>query len=582
MMDEHALGFGQHRILGTPYHGLVRGNRLTLPNGTHIDDRWFADSARGSYRVQVPAVPAISRTPAEVAADSAAGYQWRTDAVISLWGNNRELYLYGRKSFNGQAFYALGPGDCWAVRLPFDMSPNGDKTELLSAATVSAFGRQSFAPVDDTRPITVTLTGYSLADFYSFPADASVTWDSLPDGSQVIVGGAQFDALPELYRPAPGTFDLLKTSGLGTVESPFAVELQQLSTARPGLATYTDELVTFEGRWTLDYTTVDEFRPVEGQSCEWLFRTHDNPNVILLPPGIVSAETPAITIITGTRSARIDGYVIGYWFSPGGTPTPITLDMAYTLEATFDFNIGAVGAPAPEASFAYTDFGSGCVLDGTGGGEEYPGVFNWNCAVEKTNTETVEIVLRVGGAEVDRVTIKGEYVFTQTFNDSLPAVLVLPGEGAAVESTRNLRVNDELLDTTGYAYVGSGVGIADSAPERILDPLNKAASSDVYDWLPTLVNSAFQLDIDPTISVATQQHWWSNHLVCLRRTLQPIPGPAGRSYIYGLTAHPGGVTASEISVPAPSPAENATARYGALDPFTGDVLLGETEKVTYV
>lgn len=71
-------------VWGCPYHGLVRGWQLTLPNGRTITNRFFADDAIGSVLVRVPGVPGVVRTPDEVASDTALGYQWRNAAALVL------------------------------------------------------------------------------------------------------------------------------------------------------------------------------------------------------------------------------------------------------------------------------------------------------------------------------------------------------------------------------------------------------------------------------------------------------------------------------------------------------------------
>lgn len=587
-MDDHALSFGQHRIVGCPFHGLVRGSRLTLPTGSHIDDTWFASSVRGSYRLAVPGVPAVSRTPEEAAYDLAAGYQWRTDAVVNMQGDGPSLYMYGRGGVSAQAIYAFAPGQLWSVRLPFDMSANAGKTALLSPALVTRYGRLSFAPADDDVPVSVTLSGFDVGNPLSFPIEAPRLWDSLPDGSATILGETQFAGSNGLYRPAAGrAFNLLKTTGAGTAESPLALELQELSPIRPGTPSYTDGFTAFSGRWTIDFDATDEFRPVGGEACEWLFRTIDNPRAVLLPPGIPSSETPAISIVTGARTAAIEGYVLGWWFGTDSEPVPVTLDMSYSITAAYEFDISGSGAPAPEVTYPYELSGGGCV-PASGAGDVSPGEFTWLAAVEQTCTEVIELVLRVGGAEIDRYKVRAEFLYTLAYSDTIPAVLlssslrpVPPMDGATATRQRELYLNDVLIDSDIDAG-DSGVGIADAVPIRILDPLNRAASSDVKAWLPTLAASWFQLDINPSTACSAAPHWWSNHLVCLKRRQRPVPGGNGISEVYGVTAHPGGVVAGEYAVPAPSPTTNAPPRFGARNPFTGAVLLGQTQPVTYI
>src|SRR3990167_4501623 len=181
MSDEHSLSFGKSEIYGCPWHGLVRLNRLTLPNGQRIDGRFSANSARGTVRLAVPGVPAISRSPEQLAADTAAGYQWRNDAAVLLVSSSSSiLQLYGAgRTIVAHGIYAAGPGNCWSVRLPSSMAVNAGRTQLVQPATVSALGRLKLGgvPDEDVRSVPVSLTGYE--DFN--PYSSLLMLDARPD-----------------------------------------------------------------------------------------------------------------------------------------------------------------------------------------------------------------------------------------------------------------------------------------------------------------------------------------------------------------------------------------------------------------
>ena len=134
-MDEYSVMLGRHRISGMPYHGRVVGSSLALPNGQTLNGAFHASQLVGTCRLAVPGVAAVSRTPAEAAHDAANGWQWRTDLAVGITGDSR-LMLYGRYSLEAHAVYAVGPGRCWAVRLPYSVAMNAEKTQLTTPAAV--------------------------------------------------------------------------------------------------------------------------------------------------------------------------------------------------------------------------------------------------------------------------------------------------------------------------------------------------------------------------------------------------------------------------------------------------------------
>lgn len=600
MIDELALGLGQHRIVGCPFHGLVRGNRLTLPNGQHIDNRWFADSVRGSYRFAVPGVPAVSRTPADAARDAAAGYQWRTDAVINLWNNTPSLTLYGRRSFNGHALYAVAPGNCWAVRLPFDMTPNTGKTQLLNQATWSRFGWLNFTGEADDRALSVGLAGYVPGDIFSSPVSDPRLWDSLPDGSKVILGGTQFDATHELYQPSSTAgFDLLRITGNGTAGSPFTAVLERLSGVRSGVESRTDTFTTTTGVLTWAATASTEWiDALDNQSpspCKWLKHTVTGSTMAIDPNGIPSPVTPAVSFVSGVREAALVDQVIGYWFAPNDTPQPVTLSLGYRLEADYTASGSSVAEINRELVQRYTGSGgSNCGPQTLPGDDVYDieGEFTWSGSMQQLTRERLTWQLKVGGALIDESELIYEDIFTSELSGTAPGYdnngNLSPSTDTVQSSTwvRRLVADGEVIDsvTDAGSHDGALFGVTAFTPGRTFDDSNRFMGSDpVSYWLPITAGSLHGMPVGIRTKVwACDAHWWSNDLVCLLRRLRPYPGSAGQSLNYGVTAYPGGVTSSPIAVPAPSPTISASPRYGARSPFTGELLLGQTTKVTFV
>ena len=590
-MDAFSVSLGRHRVMGCPYHGLVRTARLTLPNGLAIDGRWFAGPVRGSYRVAVPDVVPVVREPAEIAADTLAGYEWRTDAVVALWNDEQRLYLYDRIGISGDALYAQAVGNCWAVQLPFDRSMDAGKTQLVEPAMFSRFGALSFSPVADERPITVTLSGYNPLDSDDYPRNSARTWDSLPDGSQVILGGLAYDGGASKYVPF-GNFDLLRIGGEGTAESPFTAQLEKLSDSTTGTITQIDDFVTWSGvvHWAGAYSE-EWIAPIDDSAgtSDWLKASVTGSTLILDPAGIPSIQTPAISLQRGERSAKFLGHVIGWWFVDG-VPQPVTLDMEYTLTAEWDVSAGSV-ASTPQVTITKYDE-SGPVPPEFGGSYSFdPGVFDYSGTLVRSTTETLTRRLKVGGVLIDSFELIYEDIDTRVLSGTETSggrdneVLHLTS-GTEVDSTwtRRLLVDGVEIDSATINESGPSVSFGlDSSwvPTRSLDFSNRFASADpVSYWLPQLQDGSLPAAV-ASVKWSCAPHWWSNHLVCLRRKQSPYLGSTGRSDLYGPTAYPGGVAGS-VSSPAPSPSTNAPPLYGARDPLNGTVLLGDAEPVTYV
>lgn len=72
------------KLLSAPYHGLFKGHytgKLKLTNGNEID--WPGPGGGSTVLLKVPGQPAVTRTPAEAAADAAAGVEYRNYALLS-------------------------------------------------------------------------------------------------------------------------------------------------------------------------------------------------------------------------------------------------------------------------------------------------------------------------------------------------------------------------------------------------------------------------------------------------------------------------------------------------------------------
>lgn len=80
-MKLNELGLDRIKTFGQPYHGLWKAGSIALPNST--SKTCPAPAGGGVVLLRVPGQPAVSRTAPELAADAAAGREWRNYGLIS-------------------------------------------------------------------------------------------------------------------------------------------------------------------------------------------------------------------------------------------------------------------------------------------------------------------------------------------------------------------------------------------------------------------------------------------------------------------------------------------------------------------
>lgn len=598
-MDEHALGFGKHQILGCPYHGLVVGNRLTLPNGQQINNQWNTFQVRGAYRLAVPGVAAITRTPEQAAEDAARGYIWRSDAVVWLYGNSRGVRLYGRQAVDSPCIYAPAPGQCWAISMPFMPFANAEFTALNAPATMAAFGRIGAAP--DERSVTVALAGYGPG---RFPPERFLTVDCSGSGNRALVTDSLFyDAAHDMYVQGPSRLALLRSAGTGTPENPLSLTLEFVADQSSVPGTFNDGFVLFDGvfEWQAAIS-IEWIPPKEPQSdgCQWMLRRTTGYTLAYLPKNPdIPRPSNWVRFITGVRTAAIEGYVLGGWLDANGDPVLVTCDIEYRFEAEHRMSCQRTAQTDREEVFRYTSVGGQCGLDGSWGDQQYnvAGEFNSAGSYGASTTERITYTLRAGGAEVDTYAI--EYIYDQSAQlggpVSSPPDAVTSGRASAVV-THTLKLNEVLLDqivVTQADVTDTPVFARNLLVQPLLDVLNRFGVQPVEQWLPTAAASEHKLPEvtaadgtirRPSVVVQMAPHWWSNNMVCLAKRQRPWQQSSigGGARTYGPTAHPGGIEAGSITVTAPSALTPPPPRFGARSPLTGAITLGNTQRIQYV
>ena len=107
--------------LGQPYHGLLRGGVLTLSNGRQIAWPFIGNAASDPvstagdcYVLRVPGTPPVTLPPAELAAEAAAGREWRSYALLNGVGRSYGGIPVGIKAW----LYAAPDGSVWRIECP--------------------------------------------------------------------------------------------------------------------------------------------------------------------------------------------------------------------------------------------------------------------------------------------------------------------------------------------------------------------------------------------------------------------------------------------------------------------------------
>jgi hypothetical protein len=188
VIDTLTQEFGYSKIgaLGNPYHGLLVGGKLLLPETVQIINKlgntylpngrqvfWSATynryyltltspSSFASYYVKKPGISAVVRTPEEQAWDQAHGYEWRNDAVI--YGG----HFYGKSLGSpDKRFLFFGTdGSRWLIDVSGITITDGNV--LGGSISATRFGEFGTASETFTTPVSLSDLGQDTPTlFYS-------------------------------------------------------------------------------------------------------------------------------------------------------------------------------------------------------------------------------------------------------------------------------------------------------------------------------------------------------------------------------------------------------------------------------
>lgn len=311
---------------GCPYHGMIKGGEIHLPNdGRQATPQPVGmvdgDLAGSTYLQRMPWAPGGVDTEEDVL----AGRHWADYAIL---GGCRQM-LHG-KALSGW-IYAAPDGKPWWV----------DISNLLSVSVGNSFSRtvrlRPFGQVGrpgSTRSVSVSLssTGQSTPSL----TGARSLWlaDITPDGSRAILEVVlitEHNPDPGLGRIYPVGYWLLELTGSG---SGISASLSVLRTRAEVLGTMSDSgpipQVPFP------YTTYGISISGSGggvYTITWAGAEHN----------VAYRED-------GARHISVTGRIVGMWFDSAGNPTEVTLNMTRSISVSSAYTDESTGGPLIQTS----------------------------------------------------------------------------------------------------------------------------------------------------------------------------------------------------------------------------------------
>ena len=158
------LGLSKISIFGSPYHGVVEsGSPLHSLPPEYVGDPDDNDivTAGHTYRIRVPNLPPIIRTPVQAAKDTELGHEWRDQILCNhrvIYGANYPPLSFGSIEFSIPTI--ASDGSVWKTNI----TPHSDLPVMLTSGSLeqdfswNISCSQDYYFRDDNRPEKVTLT----------------------------------------------------------------------------------------------------------------------------------------------------------------------------------------------------------------------------------------------------------------------------------------------------------------------------------------------------------------------------------------------------------------------------------------
>lgn len=302
-----------HRAFGCPYHGLVRGGKLQLPNGQEFS---YPQPDNGnSFPIAVPGLPNIVRAPEEAAADAAQGLQWKKTAIAA-----GALDLHGRGIGGARSWvYIDSTTFPWVISFAAVSASGNAATLAVTCKRLFSFG--PFTVTEKT--FSVSITDCGLNSVHATGAGAINLEDVDLNGARVLlkVAGVINNASSGTSSRAY-SFLLLQVSDDGADDIQFTIT--------PGVVkSQADCLPVLTGDDTIDSTETDADGPrVDTTSGTDACGPYEEYTGITAP-GAFSWETGTITDQDVSKSYAFSsiGHTVGAFFKGDGAIVYISYDL---------------------------------------------------------------------------------------------------------------------------------------------------------------------------------------------------------------------------------------------------------------
>lgn len=189
--------------VGQPYHGVLVDGRLTLSTGATID--WPGTPFGDCYKFQVPGVPALEMTPAEVTAEASLGREWRTTALLTGHMRNYAGIVVGSNAW----LYGALDGTVWRIEC--------DKLDSLIAAIEPPLGRGRPWPFPETLDFTFKIRRFGVV------SPDSPLGDDAPTTMRVVASQSLGGAWMSDYVPLDGSYALSDRRNVWVADLPWLV-----------------------------------------------------------------------------------------------------------------------------------------------------------------------------------------------------------------------------------------------------------------------------------------------------------------------------------------------------------------------
>lgn len=531
---------------GCPWHGKVQGGQLQLPNGTSL--AWpqpdgtasgtIPDQAGYTFRQKLPGVPDVVRTAEELAADEAAGKEWRNTFIVggtdtaALAGLLQWPQIHGKRVCGW--IYSAPGGGRWLIKGSgtFGFSQGGTLTIPLTVLRFGDFGAAFAAHF-----LNITATSAAMGQLtpsVSSTAIKAKVEDISPAGDKAIV-------MLYIGNKTPIGFLLLTLSGTPGVDFVASVTTLKTRSQTLGAVTISNGVTATKMLAYHDFTTTVNDQRGAYPSCGYVETIH-TPTAVLREP--LPGESSNVMVGNGENRITVAGRIMAMWFDDAGIPQPLTLDseQVYSLSAPVPVN-SVSGRVVGRRNWSAS--GGACV-EGPNAYTEYMS-YSMSQTASESAVQTVTLSYLGSTSVVEHKherTVSHSASYTGTSSvQVLPAIassgIRTGGRTITVDGVVTLTISE---DSTSAPHTHAGPFV--DYPPAFLLPI---------DNVPRPTNMTLSASNPDTWVPAIKR--WANNLVGLRTQID------GVAVVIAPALSPLGVIAPTSTT--------ATGQYGSLNPVTG-------------